>query len=124
MSAGVIYNTLLLDQTAWDLVLDANGDIALATPPYALAQDVASAVRTFLGELWYDTTQGLPYWTQILGKLPSSSLLIELINQVVLTVTGVVSSQTIITAFSPVTREVSGQIQFVDVNDQTTTVNF
>lgn len=124
MSTGTIFSTLLLDQSAWDLVLNSNGDIALASPPYALAQDVASAVRTFLGELWYDTTQGLPYWTQILGKLPSSSLLIELINQVVLTVTGVVSSQTIITGFSPVTREVSGQIQFVDVNNQSTTVSF
>ena len=42
------YSTLLLDQTEWDLVLDASGNIALASPPYALAQDVASAVRTFL----------------------------------------------------------------------------
>ena len=119
-----IYNTLLLDQSAWDLVLDASGNIALAQPPYALAQDVASAVRTFLGELWYDTTQGVPYWTQILGKLPSSSLLIELINQQVLSVSGVVSSQTTVTSFSPTTREVAGQIQFVDSSGVTTTVNF
>ena len=55
-------NTLLLDASAWDLVLDANGDIALAAPPYAVAQDVASAISLFLGELWYDTTQGVPYF--------------------------------------------------------------
>ena len=122
--SATIYNTLLLDQSAWDLVLDASGNIALAQPPYALAQDVASAVRTFLGELWYDTTQGVPYWTQILGKLPSSSLLIELINQQVLCVSGVVSSQTTVTSFSPATREVTGQIQFVDSSGVTTTVNF
>ena len=122
--SATIYNTLLLDQSAWDLVLDASGNIALAQPPYALAQDVASAVRTFLGELWYDTTQGVPYWTQILGKLPSSSLLIELINQQVLSVSGVVSSQTTVTSFSPTTREVAGQIQFVDSSGVTTTVNF
>jgi hypothetical protein len=122
--SAMIYNTWLLDQSAWDLVLDASGNIALAQPPYALAQDVASAVRTFLGELWYDTTQGVPYWTQILGKLPSSSLLIELINQQVLSVSGVVSSQTTVASFSPTTREVTGQIQFVDSSGVTTTVNF
>ncbi len=39
--------TLLLDTDEWDLVLDANGDIALADEPYAISQDVASAIRTF-----------------------------------------------------------------------------
>lgn len=29
--------TMLLDQTAWDLVLDANADIAYATDPYSIA---------------------------------------------------------------------------------------
>lgn len=119
---SVARSTLLLDQTAWDLVLDANGNIAMASPPYALAQDVASAVRLFLGELWYDTTQGIPYWTQVLGKLPPASLLIEMINQAALTVPGVVSVQTFITAFNA--RAVEGQIQFVDINNVTTTVNF
>jgi hypothetical protein len=30
-------NTLLLDNSAWDLVVDSNGDIALAAPPYVVA---------------------------------------------------------------------------------------
>jgi hypothetical protein len=116
------FNTLLLDQNAWDLVLDANGNIALAAPPYAIAQDVASAVRLFLGELWYDTTQGIPYWTQVLGKLPPASLLIEMINKAALTVSGVVSVQTVITSFTG--RAVSGNIQFVDANNQSHVVSF
>jgi hypothetical protein len=116
------FSTLLLDQSAWDLVLDANGNIARADPPYALAQDVASAVRTFLGEVWYDTTQGIPYWTKVLGKLPPASLLIEMINQVALTVPGVVTVQTFITSF--IGRSITGNIQFVDVNNATHTVNF
>jgi hypothetical protein len=115
-------NTLLLDQTAWDLVLDANGNIAMASPPYSIAQDVASAVRTFLGELWYDTTQGIPYWSQVLGKLPPASLLIELINNAARTVPGVASVQTVITSFTA--RAVTGNIQFVDVNNETTVVSF
>ena len=48
-------NTLLLDQTAWDLVLDSAGNIALAAVPYARAQDVASAIKTFWAK--YITTR-------------------------------------------------------------------
>lgn len=119
---SVIHNTLLLDQSAWDLVIDASGNIAMAQAPYSIAQDVASAVRLFLGELWYDQTQGIPYWTRILGKLPPASLLVELINQAARSVPDVVTAQTFITSFTR--RGVSGQIQFVDVNNVTTVVNF
>lgn len=115
-------SSLLLDQTAWDLVLDANGNIARADAPYAIAQDVACAVRTFLGEIYYDTTRGIPYWTKVLGKLPPASLLIEMINNEALTVPGVVTVQTFITSFSG--RAITGNIQFVDVNNVNHTVNF
>lgn len=115
-------SSLLLDQTAWDLVLDANGNIARADAPYAIAQDVACAVRTFLGEIYYDTTRGIPYWTKVLGKLPPASLLIEMINNEALTVSGVVTVQTFITSFSG--RAITGNIQFVDVNNVSHTVNF
>lgn len=117
-----LLDTVLLDQTAWDLILDANGNIALAQPPYALAQDVASEIKTFLGEVWYDTTIGIPYWTQILGKLPPASLLIEMINQAARRRYGVVSVQTVITGFNE--RAVTGHVQFVDVNHESTTVSF
>lgn len=116
------YNTLLLDSTAWDLVIDSAGNIAMATPPYALAQDVASAVRLFLGELWYDTTQGIPYWQEVLGTLPPLSLLKSLIVNQALTVPGVVSVQCIISSFTA--RGVTGQIQFIDENGVTNGVTF
>lgn len=105
-------NTLLLDRSQWDLVLDSLGNIAMAEPPYALAQDVASAVKLFLGELWYDTTKGIPYFEEVLGQLPPPSVLIGLIEQAALTVPGVVSAQCIIQSFD--NREVRGQIQFID----------
>jgi ribosomal protein S19E (S16A) len=67
--------TLLLDTDAWDLVLDANGNIAVASEPYSLAQDAASAVMTFLGEVYYDTTVGIDYLGQIFGKNVPLSLI-------------------------------------------------
>lgn len=106
------YNTLLLDRTAWDLVLDSNGNMALASPPYALEQDVASAVRLFLGELWYDTTKGIPYFEEILGQLPPVSLLTAYIEQAALTVPGVVSARCVVSSFQ--NRAISGEIQFID----------
>jgi hypothetical protein len=42
-------DTLLLDVTRWDLVLDSARNIAVAATPYSISQDVASAVKTNLG---------------------------------------------------------------------------
>lgn len=106
------YNTLLLDQTAWDLVIDANGNIAMATPEYSLAQDVASAVKLFLGELWYGAEKGIPYFEDVLGQLPPPSLLTGYIERAALTVPGVVQARCIIQSFEG--RTVTGQIQFID----------
>ena len=67
--------TLLLDTQTWDLVLDAFGNIAVADEPYAIAQDVASAIRLFNGELYYDTSKGVRYFEDILGQAPPLPLL-------------------------------------------------
>lgn len=119
-----INNTLLLDQAAWDLCIDSAGNIAMASPPYALAQDVASACRLFAAELWYDTTAGIPYWQQILGYLPPISLLKQLIVNAALTVPGVVRAQCVISAFNTNTREMSGQVQFIDEDGNPNNVAF
>lgn len=124
MSTLTPLSTLLLDQSAWDLVLDTSGNIALAAPPYASAQDVASAQRTFLGELWYDITQGIPYFQRLLGRLPPASIITQLMsNEALARVPGVVTAQTIITAFDA-DGEVDGQTQFTDSEGVTTVVAF
>lgn len=122
MTTGPLYNTLLLDQAAWDLVIDSAGNIAMAMPPYALAQDVASAVRLFKAELYYDTTQGIPYFEEVLGYLPPIALLRALIENAALTVSGVVSARCVISAFS--SRDISGQIAFIDVTGAENNVSF
>lgn len=114
--------TLLLDRTVWDLVLDAAGNIALASDPYSRAQDVASAARTFLAECWYDTTKGIPYFENVLGQLPPIELLREHLVRAAMTVPGVVSARCIIT--SVVDRTVVGQIQFIDVDGESRNVAF
>lgn len=112
--------TLLLDLTGWDLLTDAAGNIAVATDPYAKAQDVASALRTFLGEVWYNTALGIPYFQQVLGHTPPVTLFQELMVQAAETVPGVVSATCTITAFED--RRVTGQVTFTTEDGQTATV--
>jgi hypothetical protein len=101
--------TLLLDTATWDLILDADGDIAVASDPYAQAQDAASRIKTFLGECYWDTTLGVPYLTEILGKNPSPALLKALFVAQAEVVPDVASAQCFLTEISE--RALSGQIQ-------------
>ena len=104
--------TLLLNPNTWDLMIDARQDIALASNPYALAQDAASAIKLFEGEQYYDTTQGVPYWQDILGHWPPLSLVKQKFVDAALTVPEVVAAQCFIQSF--VRREIVGQVQVTD----------
>lgn len=115
-------NTLLLDRTVWDLVLDASGNIALASDPYSIAQDVASAIKLFKGELWYDTTKGIPYWSQILGQWPPLAVVRAYIVTAALTVPEVVSAQCIVVSF--LERTIKGQVLITDSSGTTQIVSF
>lgn len=94
----------------------------MAEPPYALAQDVASAIRLFINELWYAPGNGIPYFEDVLGHLPPAALLTGYMEKAALTVPGVVTAQVIITEF--VDREVRGQVQFIDETGAANGVTF
>lgn len=115
-------DTLLLDQGNWDLVLDLSGNISMATAPYAIAQDVASAVRLFAGELWYDTTQGVPYFGDILGQPPNVEFIKSKVEAAALTVPEVVSARCILASFQG--RELRGQVQIIDATGAQNNVRF
>ena len=104
-------STLLLDVAAWDLALDASGNIALATEPYSIVQDVASACRLFAGELFYDTSQGIRYFDQVLGQTQPASVLKDQLVKAALSVPGVLSATVYLSAIEG--RTLSGQVQIV-----------
>ena len=114
--------TLLLDTLSWDLTVDTAGNIAVASEPYALAQDAASAIRTFAGEVYYNTLLGIPYFTQILGYAPPISLMKAYFNEAALTVPGVTTSQCFITSWD--NRVVRGQVQISDENGNVSAAGF
>jgi hypothetical protein len=106
----------------WDLVIDSNGNIATTTGPDALAQDVASAISTFLGEAYYDTTMGIQYLTDVLGQPFSPSVLKALLVQAALTVPGVVSAKATLAPMPG--RTIGGTVEFIDINGQALGVTF
>lgn len=114
--------SLLLDTAAWDLVLDAAGNIAVCTEPYSLAQDVATALRTFLGEVYYNTSLGVPYFETILGKQIPLSMIQGIIGDQAKTVTGVVDATC--TIISVVGRRLTGQVVVTDTAGVNTNVSF
>lgn len=104
--------TLLLDTATWDLVVDASTNVAVATAPYQLAQDASSAIRTFKGEVFSDTTQGVDYFRQVFGRgAPPLALLKQLISNAALTVSGIASARVFFTSLSA--RALSGQVQCI-----------
>jgi hypothetical protein len=124
--------TILLDSVLWDMVIDASGNIAVADVPYAMAQDAASAIKTFLGEAYYDTTLGVPYLTNSNAAAATSSPLMGgAVNLPALkaalvsaaeTVPGVAAAQVFITSVR--NRVVSGQVQVTDSDGNTQAANF
>jgi hypothetical protein len=71
----------------------------------------------FLGELWFDTTQGIPYFQLILGKLPPAQIVRQLYITAAESVTGIASANMFFSSFDK--RVLAGQIQATS-NDGTT----
>lgn len=116
------FSTLLLDTVAWDLVVDSNGNIAVASPPYSVEQDICSAVRTFLGECYFDDSQGVPYLQKILGQHPPLTVFQSAIEDAAMSVSDVKSAICVISDFSD--RTVTGQIQFTRTDGTTGSIAF
>ena len=117
-------NTLLLDRGSWDLILDAQNNIAVCTDPYAIAQDVASAIRLFKGECWYDTTRGVPHFQESAryDALENSlSVLKSALQTAALTVPETETAVVFISGV--VNREVLGQVQITSTSGATTVVS-
>ena len=112
----------LLDQTTWDLVIDANRNWALASSPYSTAQDVACAARTFSGELIFDQDRGIPYFEEIFGKTPPLQLVQARITEESLTVPEVAKARTIVSRSD--IDGVSGEIQIIDTDGEEANIDF
>ena len=112
MTAGPALATLALDLDDWDICPDAFGNLALANPPYSTAQDVASAIKTFKGDCYYDQTIGIDYFGTILGHTPPLAVFLEAIQNAALSVPSVISATCVITSVTG--RAITGYVAFTD----------
>jgi hypothetical protein len=120
---SINHTTWLLDWDTGDLCMDAAGNIAVASAPYAIAQDIATQESTFRGECWYDITQGVTYWQQILGQRPSASLVVSLFEAQALEVPDVASATMTVGGINP-QRGLIGQMLATDTDGNSITLSF
>lgn len=103
-------DSLNVDSVNNDLTVDANGNIGVATGAFALALNAACAIRTFAGEVWFDATQGVPYFSTILGKNPPVEYMrSQLVAAALGSDPDIVSAKVYFTSLT--NRTLSGQVQ-------------
>ncbi|EIC83961.1 hypothetical protein [Serratia sp. M24T3] len=113
--------SLYLDPDTWDLVLDGNGSLKTVTNPYSVAQDVACACKTILGEVIYDTTIGIPYFDTLLGRPVTTTTLSSWLQKQA-TRLSYVQSATVTLIPNRATRDTSGYISITDSNGTSSTL--
>lgn len=102
-------HTLYLQPDTWDITLDSSGGIARSTQAYAIAQNVANAVRLFTGEAFFAMDEGIPHFDIELGKTrPAWSVLRARMREAALNVEGVLDAQ--ITLDDVQERKLTGEI--------------
>lgn len=102
-------HTLYLQPDSWDITLDSSGRIARSTQAYAIAQNVANAVRLFTGEAFFAQDEGIPHFDIELGKTrPALSVLRARMREAALNVEGVLDAQ--ITLDDVQERKLTGEI--------------
>ena len=100
--------TLKLDVDEWDLTLDTAGNIVTTTGAYAIAQNVANAVRLFTDDAYYEPERGIPHFLLSLGENVDESVVRARVNAMALAVDGVASADTEIDGVTD--RELTGTV--------------
>ena len=85
-----------IDPATNDLFLATDGNLATVTRAQAVAQHVRQRLKSFSGEWFLDTTAGVPWLDQVLGRQYDPALAESVIKAEILNTDGV----TEITSFS------------------------
>ena len=86
-------HTLYLTPDNWDITLDSSGRLQTSAAAYAIAQNVANAVRLFTNEAFFAQDEGIPHFEIELGDpRPALSVLRARIREAALNVEGVLDA--------------------------------
>lgn len=96
----------------WDIYVDKTGNLATSTDAYAIAQNVANAIRLFTKDAYFNGARGIPHYDIELGNpaFPAQSTLHNRIRQAVLGVEGVADTR-IELEYDRAARVYTGEVQ-------------
>ncbi|MEG2172383.1 MAG: hypothetical protein RRY29_03885 [Desulfovibrionaceae bacterium] len=112
--------TLFLNKDTWDITLDAAGRIVTAQGLYAVAQNVANAVRLFTRDAYFNQADGIPHFTVDLGQRPSPAIVRARINRAARNVPEVATASITLTKFEG--RTLEGTIEITTTSGDTINV--
>ena len=95
---------MAIDQATNDLLLAADGNLKMVTEAEALGQHVRQRLSTFSGEWFLDTTAGVPWLDDILGKSYDPALAESVVKSEILNTDGVTEIKSFSVGFDRNTR--------------------
>lgn len=95
---------LAIDQTTNDLFLAGDGNLKMVTEAEAVGQHVRQRLSTFSGEWFLDTTAGVPWLTDILGKQYDPAIAESVVKAEILNTDGVTEITSFSVGFDKATR--------------------
>ena len=106
-----------LNPVAWDLTLDATGNLLFVTDELEeLRQRLTHRLRFFRGEWFLDTRLGVPFFEDILVKNPRRELVTSILREVILKTDGVASIKTFTLDIDNATRAATVRADVVASN--------
>lgn len=106
----------------WDLQLDNSGNIKVVSDDYAVAQNVANAIRLFTDDAWYNPERGISHFLIELKKSPLLAVLKVRLKDAALNTPGVADAS--ISLLTAEGRDLSGIAFLTLTNGETLDVNF
>ena len=112
--------TFFLDAN-WDITLDSSGRLRMSDKAYAIAQNVANAVRLFTQDAFFAQDEGIPHFEIDLGRKPLYSVLRGRVKKAALEVEGVLDA--VVNLDTPVgaDRKLTGEILLTVADEEKST---
>ena len=95
---------IAIDQETGDIGLDADGNLSMVTGAHAVGQHVRQRLGFFQGEWFLDTTAGVPWLDDILGRRYSPALAEAVVKAEILATHGVTEITSFSVSFAQRTR--------------------
>lgn len=114
---------ILLDVVTDDIDLSTGG-LQLVTGIDAILQNSRIRFRFFKGEWFLNTTEGIPYFENILIKNPNSITMQSIFRQVILTTEGIASLSRFNLDTSKVSSERKARLSYTAVSDTGEIIEF